>query len=425
MNEQNNGLALVKEMFANIKESNSKEKNTNNDNKFTKDELLKKYFTPREDREIFRPIPPLKGRQHIETAYFHPVQVNVANGKKRWRKIYCPAHNDAKVPKLDDNGQPVLDSNGKPFLVPRKCPLCEKQKTILAKQDSSIKGIKKEDLNPEQKKIKENNNKIYSESLKWEAKKFYIMRGVDRNKTGDGVKFWRFKHNYKKQGVMDKLMPALEDFIESNNVDFADPYKGTDLSITVTDSELPNGSTYKSVATIIPKGSSKLYEDELVVKKWLSDDTTWRDVFKPASAPQLTPEEYLQRVARGTDPYWDDSDDNNKRWVFPDPRDEELQEKANNRDLGENNKNSQPKIEQASDIVASSYTNNIDIENVTSDDVGNFQDDAEEVGSEFNQESKRPLTPEQPKQTTTNVEEEVTSYDEDDSYGDDYDDLPF
>ncbi len=58
--------------------------------------------------------------------------------------IYCPAHNDPKVPKLGSDGKPLLDANGAPMLVPAPCPLCAKYKSWLQKQDPSLKGVKKE-----------------------------------------------------------------------------------------------------------------------------------------------------------------------------------------------------------------------------------------------------------------------------------------
>jgi hypothetical protein len=260
----------------------------------------------------------------------------------------------------------------------------------------------------------------------FDAKKFYIVKGIDKNSTGDGVKFWRFKHNFKKQGIYDKLMPALQNFVEQNQVDFADPFKGTDLIISVVDNQIPGSNrTFKDVSNIMARGSSPLVEDELIRNQWLSDDKTWRDVFKPASAPELTDSEFLDRVARGTDPYWDDSDSNNKKWVFPDPRDYEKQEKMNNRDnsLG-STQPTERKVEKASDVVGKSY-DGVDINNVSKEDVGEYNDDAVDLsgGVEKTAASQAPVenTPDEPPKETQQ-EQQVPAGDDSEE---DYDDLPF
>lgn len=424
-------VSSLKKMFADYK----KEDNDNKPKILTKEEKLARYFVPRKEKEVFRILPPLQGRDHIETAFFHAVRTNAAGGQKRWRKIYCPAHNDAKVQKMDANGQPVFDADGKPFMVAPRCPLCEKSKAMLAKQDQSIRKIKPDDMTEAQKAIKASNDKIYKDAMSWDAKKFYIVRGVDKGATGDGVKFWRFKHNYRKQGVKDKLIPALENFIDQYEVDFTHPQLGTDVIISTFENKTPTGKPFTDVANIMTRGQVTLADDPIVVKQWVDDPTIWRDVFKPAQAPQLTSEEYLERIARGVDPYWDDTDANNKRWVFPDPADAELMVKANTRDqnLGSNTQREQ-NVEQASDLVSASY-DNVTIENVTKEDVGTFQDDAVDVGAEVAetapvvQTQETPTTPvvesspQVEEQTVQEVQESVVENNE--PSGEDYDDLPF
>ena len=257
--------------------------------------------------------------------------------------------------------------------------------------------------------------------MKWEAKKFYIIRGIDKGQPKDGVKFWRFKHNFKKQGIYDKLTPALRMFYEENNLDFTDVERGSDLIITVVDNQIPGSNrTFRDVSSIMPRPSSQLHSDPIVVQQWLDDDITWRDVFKEAKTRVLTSEEYMERVGRGVDPYWDDSDSNNKRWIFPDPSDVGFQTKANTRDenldadVGSN-------YEVASDVVMDSYQT-ADINTIKKEDVGTFKDDAVELTSQ-------PSTPETvateivaPENTGDGVQD-VESGDTNNPDG--YDDLPF
>jgi glutaredoxin len=354
-----------------------------------------------------------KLRDFVETGFFHSVQINAKGGKKEWKKIFCLAHNNPKTPKLDDQGNEIRDKEGNPVLVEQYCPLCAKEKAMLATQDPSLKGVKQEDYTERQKEIHAKNKEIYVNAKKWEAKKFYIVRGIDKGQPKDGVKFWRFKHNFKKQGVHDKLIPALRNFYEEYKIDFSDIEKGSDLIITVVDNEIPGRNiTYRDVSSIMPRGSSKLHDDPIVVQQWLDDDITWRDVFKPSKMRVLTPIEYYERIALGTNPFWDDTDQDNKRWVFPNPDDAELQRQANTRDENLDADTPSDNFEVASDIVDSSY--NSDINTITKEDVGTYTETEVEV------ETSKPVEPvvKSEPENTSDVE-----YDGDED--DDYDNLPF
>lgn len=382
--------------------------------------ILAKYFVPRNDLEVFRILPPddPNSLNTIHEAYFHEVEVNEPNGKKKYgKKIYCPAHNDPMIPKKDENGEIIKEADGKPVLVPSPCPLCEKSKRILKQQDNSVKGKKKRDeLTEDEKVIWDKNKEIFRESKKWEAKKFYIIKGIDKGNIKDGVKFWRFKKNFKNQGAFDKLMPAITQFMETYKKPYFDPDEGCDFSITMTDAEMPNGRQYRTISAIIPKPPSKLHEDPIIVKQWLDDETTWRDVFKPKSAPNITPHEYLKMLAEGNDPYWDDSDPNNKKWVFPGRPD--LEEKANTRNMDLDADANNSNFKQASDISNDGVT----IKNVTKSDVGNFENNdvpnSTDVVSGLESEDNN----KNEKKETSNKSEETP--DNSDNY-DDLEDLPF
>ena len=404
-------MSKYKKMFENLQTKPNKNK------RVTSEERLAKFFVPRADKEYFRVLPPLKGRDFLETAFFHVIPVIGAGGNKKYRKIYCPAHNDGKIPKTDTNGQVIRDKNGHPVLITKPCPLCEKAKEVLKKQDPSLKGIKKENMSPQQLAILEENSKIWRASSSIEAKKFYIIRGIDKGAEKDGVKFWRFKHNFKQQGDLDKLGPAITTWMEINEIDFTDAQMGTDLILTVVDQELPNKKrTYRYVSSVYPKGSSPLHSDPIVMKEWLNDDITWREVFKPNTAPNVEPPEFLEMVALGQTPYWDDTDQNNKHWVFPGRPD--LEEKANTRNADFDADNKEQKIEMASDVVSQSY-DNVTIENVKKEDVGEFNDNAVDLTEEIKQSVIEPAV-ETATETLTDEKDEPNLDDVDD-----YDDLPF
>jgi hypothetical protein len=404
-NPQGGDLSDLKKMFSDYQK---KQEQSQPRKRKTSEEILAKYFVPRKTKETFRILPPKPGKKRIEEAFFHVVSTNDKGGKKKHGTvIYCPAHNDPKVAKLDSKGSPILDGNGNQVMIPSPCPLCDKHKKIIAKQDTSIKYIKKDNMTDEQKKINESNKLIFADANKWEAKKFYIIRGVDKGAEKDGVKFWRFKHSFKNQGTLDKLLPILDAYVNTFQTDFADEKRGTDLSLTMADSEF-NGRTYKTLSAVIFGQPSALHNDSIVIRQWLDDDITWRDVFIPKKAPNTTPYQYLEMVANDVNPYWDDMDATNKHWVFPgNPKLEEL---ANTRKANLDNDDDDSSFEQASDLDQE-YAN-ITVSNVTPQNVGTYKEDAIEMTP-----VSRPVS--------TPAPTFVPLVDETPSPIDNYDDLPF
>ena len=364
----NNDLAHLKKMFGDYQKKQSATKKRK-----TSEEILAKYFVPRKPKEIFRILPPKPGKKYIEEAFFHVATTNGTGGKKKHGTvIYCPAHNDPKVKKLDAQGNPVMDGNGNPIMIPAPCPLCDKAKKMLSKQDPSLKGVKKENLTAAQKIVYDKNKEIFTEANKWEAKKFYIIRGIDKGAEKDGVKFWRFKHNFKNQGTLDKLLPILDAYVNAYEADYTDPVNGTDLHMTMADSEF-NGHTYKVISAIIFHGKTPLSHDPILAKSWLDDDITWREVFLPKKAPHITPYEFLEMVAIGTSPYWDDTDSNNKHWVFPGRPDLEEQANTRTRNLDEN----EEEFEQASDLDEEEPR--VNVSNVSQKSVGTYLETAQDM----------------------------------------------
>ncbi len=400
---QGEDLSKLKQMFSNFDERKKAQAGARK----TSEERLAKYFVPRKTTEHFRILPPKPGKNYIEEAFFHVVPVNVAGGKKKWGIVYCPAHNDPKVQKLDSDGKPSFDQNGKPVMIPAPCPLCAKYKKEIVKQDPSIRGVKKENMTDAQLVIKAKNDAIYKEAIQWEAKKFYIVRGIDTGADKDGVKFWRFKHNYRNQGTLDKLLPILKEYADVHKADFSSPKNGTELNIIVSDSPMPNGRTYKAVTAITYKGPSPLHSDPLIAREWLDDIVSWRDVFKPKKAPGVEPIEFLEMILSGTNPYWENSDPNSKHWVFPGRPDLELAANTRKRNL---DADSEEDFEMASDV--DEYDTPVSISNVTEKTVGTYKETAVDVGAELTGNATN-----QPVVETTAPEEPESSGD--------YDDLPF
>ena len=178
---------------------------------------------------------------------------------------------------------------------------------------------------------------------------------------------------------------------------------------------------------------SNLYDPNVIETKWqqawLDDDVNWRDVFKPKQAPNMPPYEFLEATANGSNPYWEDTDQTNKHWVFPGRPD--LQEKANTRtmNLDSNEKN----FEQATDLTTQE-TPRVTISNITEEKVGEFQDDASDIGKEVTAEAQAkaavvaPVVSEPVPETApvdvTDAPDTVQNEPEGDTESD-YDDLPF
>ena len=111
-------------------------------------------------------------------------------------------------------------------------------------------------------------------------------------------------------------------------------------------------------------------------------------------------------VANGTNPYWEDTDANNKHWVFPGRPD--LEEAANTRKANLD-ADDDDNFEYASDLDEEDYPR-VTISNITESKVGQFTDDATNMGEEVISE---------------NVSNETEQTNTESSGGSDYDDLPF
>ena len=145
-------------------------------------------------------------------------------------------------------------------------------------------------------------NEVYEELLiegdkklasEYKSRKFYIVKVIDRDNEQDGPKFWRFKHNYKNEGILDKIIP-----IWRNKGDVTDSEKGRDLILELTKAKTPKGKEYTVIQTIMYDDPAPLHEDVETKKSWANDELTWRDVYSKK------PVEYLEAIARGETPKW-------------------------------------------------------------------------------------------------------------------------
>jgi len=135
----------------------------------------------------------------------------------------------------------------------------------------------------------------------YRSRKFYIVKVIDRDHEDDGVKFWRFKHNIKQEGVLDKIFPIFR-----NKGDITDSEKGRDLILNLTLTKSGTGKEYTVINSVIPDDASPLNVNPDVAKQWLEDELVWSDVYSKKG------EDYLEMVAKGETPRWDVDA---KKWV--------------------------------------------------------------------------------------------------------------
>jgi hypothetical protein len=218
--------------------------------KMSQDERMKKYFALILDEKSnsgtrrVRILPTSDGSSPFKEAWYHEIQVG---GK--WQKFYDPGKNDNE-----------------------RSPLNEVYEELMSTGRDSDKELAKQ----------------------YKSRKFYIVKVIDRDHEEDGVKFWRFKHNYKNEGILDKIIP-----IWRNKGDITDPDKGRDLIIELAKQKTPKGAVYTTVSTIMYDDPCAIHEDKSTMDSWVNDELTWNDVYSKK------PVEYLEAIARGDVPRWD------------------------------------------------------------------------------------------------------------------------
>ena len=222
---------------------------SNGANKMSQEDRMKKYFaailTQNETsgQKRLRILPTPDGSSPFKEVWYHEVQV-----EGKWNKIYDPGKNDNE-----------------------RSPLTEIHDELMSTGKESDKELAKS----------------------YKPRKFYIVKVIDRDNEDDGVKFWRFKHNYKNEGILDKIIP-----IWKAKGDITDPTNGRDLIIELAKAKTPKGATYTVIQTVMHDDPSPVHADSETAKSWIEDPLTWADVYSKK------PVEYLEAIARGETPRW-------------------------------------------------------------------------------------------------------------------------
>ena len=223
---------------------------SNATSKMSSEDRMKKYFAAilkdneKQGQRTIRILPTTDGSSPFKEVWFHEVQVD---GK--WQKFYDPAKNDNE-----------------------RSPLNEVYEELMSTGKESDKQL----------------------ATQYRSRKFYIVKVVDRDNEQDGVKFWRFKHNYKQEGILDKII-----LIWKAKGDITDPDNGRDLILELTKAKTPKGATYTVIQTVMYDDPSPISKDTDQMADWVGNEMTWEDVYSKK------PLEYLEALARGETPRWD------------------------------------------------------------------------------------------------------------------------
>jgi hypothetical protein len=233
---------------------------TTSKNRISSEDRLKKYFTEKLPKGVktqtktFRILPTEEGKSPFTEVFYHEKQVN---GK--YEKIYCNHLNDGE-----------------------HCPLCEAKDALYEDGSEKAKALAKEFF----------------------PRKFYVVKGIDRDNEDHGVKFWRFKHNKTGNGVMDKLIPVFK-----LKGDITNPREGRDIIITSGRDQ----NKWSVVNSIMADDVSILTNDKDYANEWVNNTETHRDVYAKKS------KEYLEIVATNKTPIWDSEQ---KKYVAEEDKEE-------------------------------------------------------------------------------------------------------
>ena len=187
------------------------------------------------------------------TGRFQEVHVHSAKVDGKNRKFTCIAH-------LNDE----------------PCPFCEAKERLMATGEKSDEELAKS----------------------YKARIMYVVKVIDRENEADGPKFWRFPINYKKDGILDKIMSSIKMLNNGNGENITDAEVGRDLSLSIVRVKNPRGGTYPTVNNVGTSDKKPLSSDAELAKKWLDDNKTWQDVYS------VKDYDYLKLIVMGEVPAW-------------------------------------------------------------------------------------------------------------------------
>ena len=211
------------------------EKNTAKTNggnqSISQEDRLKRYFTTylpkgtKGGQKTVRILPTSDGSSPFKEVWYHEIQID---GK--WTKLYDPGKNDGE-----------------------RSPLTEVYEELTSTGKESDKDLARQ----------------------YRPRKFYIVKLVDRDNEDHGPKFWRFKDNYKQEGILDKIIP-----IWKAKGDVTDANEGRDLMVELLNDTsglkcaTPSGAFYAFPdfsAYLNRMGNNKLLKDTFDISEYILD----------------------------------------------------------------------------------------------------------------------------------------------------------
>ena len=245
---------------------------------------LKNYFSTflkegvKTGSKTIRILPAADGGTPFKEIFIHSKQVN---GK--WKKFACLKGNFDK-----------------------DCPFCEARQALLSSGKDGQKELAKQ----------------------FGSRKMYVLRVIDRDHEEDGVKFWRFNHDYTSQGIYDKIISIMR-----QNGNITDPEVGRDLVIDIARDHKNNCV----VSGVVHCDKSPTLENKEQLKNLIEDSRTWEDVYS------VKDYEYLDLVVKGFEPAWDKV---NKQWVDKASLAEAEVESADNSEITMGDEEPEPVVKQ-------------------------------------------------------------------------------
>lgn len=198
----------------------------------------------KEGQKTIRVLPDPDGGTPFEEVHLHNFQMDDGS----FRKFVCPKKTSGK-----------------------DCPFCVAARSIR----------KQAETNDEKKTAK-----------KYDPRQHYVVKVIHRDDP-DKVKFWRFPHNSKGEGVFDKIAGI----IKTKGVDVSDLEQGRDLTLNITKNE----QGFFNISSIVDHDPSPLADNEEDRKFFTEDNEQiqWSDVYK------VYPYDYLEIVVYGGIPVYD------------------------------------------------------------------------------------------------------------------------
>jgi hypothetical protein len=227
-------------------ETNNKPKYENKEKKVYS---LDNYFTTyipdgvKAATKEIRILPTVDGKSPFVVVHAHKVQV-----EGKWTTFTCLKH---------EKNEP--------------CPFCEAREALLATGKDSDKELAKT----------------------YNAKKMYVVKVIDRNAEEEGVKFWRFNHDYRSTGTYDKIYAVLTALKKDRDITSAT--NGRDLTISISRDQ----NNKPQIVSINAQDSGPLSEDATKLATWTADVRTWEDVYAVKSY------DFLEIIVKGGIPAWD------------------------------------------------------------------------------------------------------------------------